>query len=113
MLQSMNDDGGHQRFIVMERRLFAIMTVGAIGSVVLGLWLWIGYWLDATTGSYWMHLKLLLVGLLLGFHLFAWRLHMKLRVGPSCYSTRTLKLINEVPAIILIAILVLVVVKPI
>jgi putative membrane protein len=59
------DETGHQRFLVMERKLFAIMTIGAMLTAVFGTWLLIAYAWDAYAQSGWLVTKLVLVGLLI------------------------------------------------
>ncbi|MGH8458755.1 MAG: CopD family protein, partial [Nevskiales bacterium] len=57
-----------ERFCVMERKLFIIMSIGAAGTLVFGLWL-LGK-LPAHLGAGWMHAKLGLVLILIGYHLW-------------------------------------------
>ena len=104
------DDGpGHQRFVVMERRLFMMMSIGAIGTVVFGTWLLVGWWLPAPL---WLHLKIGLVVLLLLYHMLCFKLMRDFRARRDIRSARFYRIFNEVPALLLLAILVLVVVKP-
>jgi len=101
---------GRERFVVMERRLFFIMSIGALGAVLLGAALVLaapGY-----LATRWMHLKIPLVALLVGYHAWCYRLLLTLRSGAAAPSQRWLRIFNEVPALLLIAIVVLAVVKP-
>src|SRR5437870_6094421 len=59
------DDAGHQRFCVMERRLFGIASIGMAGTLVVGLWLWLRYWPLATG---WILAKLALALGLVAYH---------------------------------------------
>jgi protoporphyrinogen IX oxidase len=99
-----------ERFKVMERRLFwGIMTPGAALTVATGVWLWLGWFRDA---SVWLQAKLVLVGLLIAYHGWCWRLLRTFvrdqnRRGPLWY-----RWFNEVPTLILFATVILVVVKP-
>ena len=105
-----SDEPGQGRFVVMERRLFGIMTVGAAGAIAFGLWtlaLLPGY-----LSAGWMHAKLLLVALLLGFHAYCLRWMRGLRAEPGRYSPRFFRVVNELPALVLVAAVILVVVKP-
>ena len=54
------------RLLLMARKLYRFMTILAVPALVLGLWLWLGYGIGMASG--WMHLKLALVLLLLGYH---------------------------------------------
>lgn len=103
---------GQDRFKVMEKRLFGIMTIGAALSVLSGLWLLLGYWLDAIAGQGWIHAKMLLVLLLIGFHAYLFQCMKAFREDRNTRSERFFRIINEVPAVALVAIVILVVVKP-
>lgn len=98
-----------ERFLVMERKLyFVIMTPAAVLALAFGLWLWLGY---GVTGA-WLHLKLGLVLILIGFHFYCGRLmrafaHHRNRHGQTFY-----RWLNEVPTLLLVAIVILAVVKP-
>ena len=99
------------RFETMERRLFGIMTVGGVGALVLGLTLL--RWFGAALGeSGWLPVKLVLVTLLVAFHLWCWKLMQDFRKRRNRHGERFFRIINELPALALIAIVVLVVVKP-
>jgi len=97
-------------FQMMERRLFAIMTLGA------GLALAFGVAMIGVNPAYlafkWLHAKLTLVVLLMGYHVWCYRLMVALRTGGNTHSQRWYRWFNEVPALLLLAIVVLAVVKP-
>ncbi len=104
------DPVGIERFIVMERRLFAIMTIGALLAAVFGLAMIAvvpGY-LDQA----WMHAKLAFVALLIAYHCFCLTLMRDLRDQKNVRSQKWYRIFNEVPARLLLVIVVLVVVKP-
>ena len=107
-----DDAAGDERFKVMERKLFAIMTVGAIGALVFGLWLVADYAWTAFAASGWFRLKLVLVGALALYHVWCGTLVADFKAGRNRHGHRFYRLFNEVPALILIAVVVLVVVKP-
>ena len=99
-----------ERFVVMERRLFGIMTVGATLAIVFGISM-----LVAAPGYLqlgWLRLKLPLVGVLIGYHLWCRSLMWALRAGRNTHSQRWYRLFNEFPMLLLIAIVILAVVKP-
>ena len=106
------DAAGCARFVIMERRLYRIMTVGAVGTLLFGLWLLAGWWMSSLQGSGWMHLKLLLVAGLLVFHAYLWHCARRFAAGANAHGERFYRIVNEVPALTLIAIVILVVVKP-
>ena len=106
------DSIGHERFKVMERKLFMIMTVGGIGALVFGLWLVAGYAWAAFAASGWFKVKLLLAGALVLYHVWCGKLVADFAAGTNRRGHRFYRLINEVPALILLAMVILVVVKP-
>lgn len=104
------DAPGLQRFVVMERRLFGIMTLGATLAAIFGISM-----IAAAPGYLtfvWLRVKLVLVALLVGYHFWCHRLMVELREGRNRHSERWMRLFNEVPALLLVAIVVLAVVKP-
>ena len=99
-----------QRFLVMERKLFwGIMTPGAVLTIAFGLWLWLGWFRDA---SAWLHAKVALVALLVVYHLWCLRLLRAFAAGRNTKSHLWYRWFNEVPVLILIATVLLVVLKP-
>jgi putative membrane protein len=104
------DAVGLERFVVMERRLFGIMTIGAFLTVIFAVsMLSIA---PAYLQGGWLHVKMTLVALLLLYHLFCWRLMRELAERRNTHSERWYRIFNEVPALLLIGIVVLAVVKP-
>lgn len=107
---STHDAPGLERFRVMERRLFTIKTIGAIGALVFGLGIVV------VVPSYlqggWLHAKLALVALLIAYHVWCYRLMIAFREGRNTRSERWYRVFNEVPTILLLAIVLLAVLKP-
>lgn len=99
---------GHQRFIVMERKLFAIMTLGAALTVFFGLGL-IG--MIGMSGG-WLHAKLSCVALLLAYHGYCYKIMQDFCAERNKRSHIWFRWFNEIPALLLIVIVILVVVKP-
>jgi putative membrane protein len=99
-----------ERFKVMERRLYrGIMTPSMLATLGFGLWLWLGY---GFTGG-WLHAKLACVALLVAHHAWLGRLIREIAVERTRRSHVFYRWINEIPALpLLVAIVVLVVVKP-
>jgi len=103
------DTAGRERFKVMERKLYyGIMAPGAVLSIGTGLWLWLGY---GITGG-WLHAKLALVVVLIGYHLWCGALITDFRLDRNTRSHIWYRWFNEFPTVILIAAVILVVVKP-
>lgn len=104
-----DDRVGIERFKVMERKLFyGIMTPGAVITVVLGLWLWLGF---GITGA-WMHAKFLLVLILIAYHAYCGKLLSDFKHDRNTRGHVFYRWFNEFPVLILIAVIVLVIVKP-
>jgi putative membrane protein len=104
------DTPGLQRFVAMERRLFFIMSVGAVLAVLFGTAMIVaapGYLAQG-----WLRAKLLLVALLVGYHFWCYRLMLALRTGVNAHSQRWYRWFNELPGLLLLAIVILAVVKP-
>ncbi|ODT74905.1 MAG: TIGR00701 family protein [Nitrosomonadales bacterium SCN 54-20] len=103
------DSAGIARFKIMERKLYyGIMTPSAVVAVVLGLWLWLGY---GITGI-WLHAKLALVVLLIAYHGYCGKLLADFKCDCNRHGHVYYRWFNEVPVLILIAVVILVVVKP-
>ena len=104
------DELSRTRFTLMERRLFAIMTIGAGLTLVFGLLM---IWLNPTLMKQgWFHAKLgLLVGLTV-FHLACQRWIRKLADGYTSQNTKNLRWFNEIPVVFLLGIVGLAILKP-
>ncbi len=100
------------RFKIMERKLFyIIMTPAGILATIFGLWLLslnAGYYL----GEGWMHAKLALVAALWAYHIYCGVLMGAFKHDRNRYSSKFYRFFNEVPTLLLFAIVILVVVKP-
>jgi putative membrane protein len=104
------DQPSLERFGVMERKLFwGIMTPSAVLTVVLGTWLWLGWFRGA---GIWFHAKVALVALLVGYHLWCWRLMRDFAAGRNTKSHVWYRWFNEFPTLVLFATVFLVVFKP-
>ena len=100
------------RLLLMARKLLRFSTLLAVPAVGLGIWLWAGYGIGWGPGNAWMHAKLALVLLALGYHHACGVMLRKLATGTSQRSHVWFRWFNEVPVLLLLAIVVLVVVKP-
>lgn len=101
-----------ERLLLMARKLLRFTTLLAVPAVGLGLWLWMGYGIGWGPGNAWMHAKLTLVVLALGYHHACAVLLRKLVANTCQRSHRWFRWFNEIPVLLLTAIVVLVVVKP-
>ena len=100
------------RLLLMARKLARFMTILAVPALGLGLWLWLYYGIGKGPGNGWMHAKLLLVLLLLGYHHACQRLLKGFERGQNRRSHVRFRWFNELPVIMMLVIVVLVVVKP-
>ena len=107
---AMSDDtASRERFKIMERKLFfGIMTPGAVLTIVFGLWLWLGY------GFYggWLHAKMALVIILVVYHVYCGKLMVDFRRDGNRHGHLFYRWLNELPVILLIAIILLVELQP-
>ncbi|HJY75769.1 MAG TPA: CopD family protein [Burkholderiales bacterium] len=103
-----------ERFKVMERKLFwGIMTPGGVLTILFGVWLWLGWFrgeLGQTAG--WLHAKIALVALLVGYHLWCWCLLRDFAADRNRRTHVWYRWFNEAPTLVLFATVILVVVKP-
>jgi putative membrane protein len=107
---SASDAVSRERFVVMERRLFVMTTIGGVFTVLFGILMVLmtpGYMAQA-----WLHAKLTLVLLVIAYQAWCLALMHALRDGRNHHSERWYRLFNEVPALLLIGIVILAVVKP-
>ena len=103
------DTVSKERFKVMERKLFyGIMTPGAVLTLVFGVWLWLAY----NFSGGWLHAKLALVVILLIYHVWCGKLVSDFKADRNKYNHVFYRWFNEFPVLILIAVVILVVVKP-
>jgi putative membrane protein len=100
------------RLLLMARKLMRFTTILMVPAVALGLWLWIGYGIGWGPGNGWMHAKLAIVVLVLGYHHACGRLLRKFEAGDVQRSHVWFRWFNEIPVIMLLAAVILVVVKP-
>lgn len=96
------------RLLLMAGKLYRFMLPLGVLALFFGLWLWLGY----GVGGGWMHAKLLLVLLLIGYHLYCGRLLRAFRAGTVTRSHVWFRWFNEAPVLVLFAVVILVVVKP-
>lgn len=103
------DEISNERFKIMERKLFfGIMTPGALITIGLGLWLWLGY---GFSGG-WLNAKITLVAILAAYHIYCGKLLLDFKHDRNQHSHKFYRWLNEFPVLILIAIIILVEVKP-
>jgi len=99
-----------ERLLLMAGKLYRFMRPLMVLALAFGLWLWLGYGVGAGAG--WMHAKLALVVVLLGYHHGCGRILKRFAAGTSQRSHVWFRWFNEAPVLVLLATLILVVVKP-
>ncbi|MEY4735938.1 MAG: hypothetical protein RL302_257 [Pseudomonadota bacterium] len=100
------------RLLRMARKLMRFTTLLAVPAVALGLWLWLGYGIGRGPGNGWMHAKLAVVVLVLGYHHACGRLLRKFEADAVHRSHVWFRWFNEIPVLLLVVAVILVVVKP-
>ena len=100
----------HERLILMARKLLRFTTLLAVPALVFGLWLYLHYGIGRGAG--WMHAKLLIVALALGYHHACSRILGSFVQQRNTRSHKWFRWFNEAPVLLLLAAVILVVVKP-
>ena len=106
------DDISNERFKIMERKLYyGISTPGAILTLLFGIWS-LSYMPQYYLHVAWMHSKLLLVVMLLGYHILCGVYLKRFKEDRNTKSHVFYRWFNEVPVLLLFAIVILVIVQP-
>ena len=105
-------DAERARLLLMARKLWRFMQPLMGLALLFGLWLWLGYGVGLGPGNGWMHAKLALVVVLLVYHHLCGRRLRALQAGTDTRSHVWYRWFNEAPVLLLVAVVVLVVVKP-
>ncbi len=101
-----------ERLQVWEHKLLSrIATPAMVASVGFGIAQLAGNW-DYYRIQPWMHAKLTLVVALIATHVFAMAVRTRLITEPQAYKSRTLRLLNELPTLLMMGIVLLVILKP-
>jgi len=111
-LAQTDNPAARQVLLGMARRLFRFTTILAFPAVGLGLVLYLVYGLGMGPGNGWMHAKLLLVLLVIGYHHGCGVLLRKFEAGVNRRGHTFYRWFNEIPVVFLLLITILVVVKP-
>ncbi len=96
------------RLLLMAHKLYRFVTPIAYLALGLGIWLWLGFGFSGL----WMSIKLGLVVVLLIYHHYCGYLLAKFKQGKNTHSHTWYRVFNEIPVLILIAVVILVTVKP-
>lgn len=105
------DESTRAQFRIMERKLYyGIMNPGGVLTVLFGIWLWIGYGIGDQ--SLWLQLKIGLVIVLVGYHVWCGQLVKRFQKETNVHSHIFYRWFNEFPVLILVGAVLLVVLKP-
>jgi putative membrane protein len=96
----------------MARRLYRFMTILAYPALFFGLWLYLYYGIGLGSRDIWMHVKLVLVVVLLGYHLVCRHYLIVFERQENKHSHVFYRWFNEFPVVMFLAITALVVIKP-
>jgi len=105
-------DAERARLLLMSRKLLRFMTLIAVPALGLGLWLWIGFGIGWGPGNGWMHAKLAVVLLAMGYHHGCGVILKKFEANTMTRSHVWFRWFNEAPVLMMLAAVILVVVKP-
>ncbi len=97
-----------ERLLLMAHKLYRFMTPLGVLAVLLGLWLWFGFGF----GGGWLHVKTALVLLLIAYHAYCGRLLQQFRQDANRRPHVWFRFFNEMPVLIMFAVIFLVVLKP-
>ena len=107
-----DSEAERQRLLLMAHKLMRFTTLLAAPALAFGLWLYLVYGIGLGPGNGWMHAKLGLVVLVIGYHHACTRLLKKFVNGRNTRSHKWFRWFNEAPVLLLVAIVILVIVKP-
>lgn len=111
---AMSDDKiSIDRFKIMERKLFyGIMTPGALLTIIFGLCTLFSNGVSAYSEQLWLHIKYVLILFLIAYHVYCWLLLQDFKYDRNQHTHVWYRWFNEIPVLILIAIIILAVVRP-
>jgi len=109
---SSDDAISNERFKVMERKLFIMMTIGAVGTTIFGLWMFFDYALGVYYTSFWLYIKFLLIIGLFYYHHLCYKILQDFKYDVNVRDHVYYRLFNEIPVLFLFGIIIFVVVKP-
>ena len=106
------DQVSKDRFVIMERKLFwGITTPSAVLTIAFGTWLLVAN-ASFFMAWWWMHAKLGLVALVVVYHCYCYWYMKRLREDSGVRAHVFFRVFDELPIFLLVAIVILIVVKP-
>ena len=104
------DTISHDRFVIMERRLYGLTHMAAGLAILFGILMIVTA--PSLLKMHWLQVKLCLVALVIVYQAWCKKLLVALRDGKNTRSANWFRAFNEVPTVLLIGIAILAVVKP-
>jgi putative membrane protein len=104
------DPISHDRFVIMERRLYGLTHIAAGIAVLMGILMVVTA--PGLLKMHWLQVKLVLVALVIVYQAWCKKLMVSLRDGTNTRTAKWFRLFNELPAVLLIGIAIMAVVKP-
>jgi putative membrane protein len=101
-----------ERLLMMARKLYRFSSLLMVVAIALGLVLWLVYGVGKGPHNVWLHVKIALVVVAIGYHHSCGSLLRKFEAFANVRSDRWLRVFNECAVLLFAAIVVLVVVKP-
>jgi putative membrane protein len=101
-----------EHFKIMERKLYRFTTPWMVLTLVFGVWLLVDYAWAAFGHMLWLQIKLLLIGLLVVFHFYCGKLVKDFAEDKNQHGHVWYRWFNELPVLILFAVILLTVLKP-
>ena len=101
-----------ERLLMMARKLYRFAGLLMVIAIALGLVLWLGYGVGKGPGSYWLHAKIVLVVVAIGYHHACRSLLRKFEQFENKRSERWFRVFNEAAIVLFALTVILVVVKP-
>jgi putative membrane protein len=108
-----DDEATRAQLAVMERKLYRFMTPFMVFTIGLGTWLvFAGGFAEHFGSAGWLHVKIVLVLLLCGYHGWLGATVKRFARNENTRSHRYYRVMNELPVLVLFAVVILVVIKP-
>ena len=106
------DQAGKERFKMMERKLYYFTTPWMLLTLGFGIWMLYDYAWAAYSSMKWLHIKMLLIVALVAYHLYCGWLMKAFAEDRNRHSHTWYRWFNELPVVILVAVVLLAVLKP-
>lgn len=104
-----SNEAAYKRLLLMAEKLYRFVTPIMWLTLASGIWLWAAYWRPTPA---WLWIKVALVAGLIGYHHLCKSLLKKFQSHTNQKSHVWFRWFNEIPVLVLFAVVVLVVVKP-